>query len=123
MGDREVWKSLGLGDENVMLHYIDVPVLLKFKYMRMNGFENTLAPIAYGGPVFSFLAGHSKVNNEIDYNTFNIGVRAGVGVELFNKVQVSVNYTFSIGEALRTRLLDSHGAKNRCWGITAVYLF
>ncbi len=123
MEDRRAWSSLGLGKERVMLHYIDVPISLKFKYRNMNGFENTLAPLIYAGPVFSFLVGHSKVGDQLRYDHLNIGLRIGVGVELFSRVQISGNYTFSVGEALRTKLLEEHSAKNRCWTITAVYLF
>lgn len=123
MGDRRVWESLGLGDERLLLHYIDVPISLKFKYRNMNGFENTLAPLIYAGPVFSFLVGHSKVGDQIRYDRFNIGLRIGIGAELFSRVQISANYTFSMGEALRTKLLDEHSAKNRCWTVSAIYLF
>ncbi|MBR1543411.1 MAG: outer membrane beta-barrel protein, partial [Muribaculaceae bacterium] len=123
MEERKAWSSLGLGKERVMLHYIDVPISLKFKYRNMNGFENTLAPLIYAGPVFSFLVGHSKVGNQLRYDHLNIGLRIGIGVELFSRVQISGNYTFSVGEALRTKFLEEHSAKNRCWSITAAYLF
>ena len=122
-GDREAWRSQGLGNEQVLLHYIDIPISLKFKYRNLNGIETIVAPMVYAGPVFTFLAGHSKVNDVLDCSTFNLGLRAGVGAELFQRVQVSASYTFSIGNALNTRVLDNHDAKNRCWTISAVYLF
>ena len=121
-GQWKVWSSDGLGNETVMLHNIDVPVALKFKYNRLNGFENTLKPMVYFGPTFSFRAGGSH-RDHIKYNSLTVMLRAGVGMELFNRFQLSVSYNFSVGETLHTVKLDSNAAKNRCWALTATYYF
>ena len=100
MGDRRVWESLGLGDERLLLHYIDVPLNLKFRYANLGGFESTMMPFVYAGPTFSFLAGHSKANDALKYTTMSVLLHAGIGVELFNRVQISGGYSFSIGQNL-----------------------
>ena len=124
MGDRRVWSSQGLGDEVCRLHYIDVPLNLKFKYRNLNGVENTIAPIVFAGPTFSFLAGHNNIgDNQLKYNTVSVVLHAGVGAELFNKLQINASYNFSVGETCRTRLLDEHSAKCRTWQVTATYFF
>lgn len=123
LGEKKIWSSQGIGNENCTLHYIDVPLNLKFKYRNLNGIENTIMPIVFAGPTFSFLAGHSKCGDALDYKTVSVGLHAGLGCELFNKVQVNASYNFSIGSSLRTKLLDENDAKNRTWTVTATYFF
>lgn len=123
LGDRKVWSSLGAGTENCTLHYIDLPINLKFKYRNLNGIENIIMPIAFAGPTFSFLAGHNKCADALSYKTVSVGIHAGIGCELYNKVQINASYNFSIGRSLRTKLLDENDAKNRTWTVTATYFF
>lgn len=124
MGDREVWSSQGIGTEVCRLHYIDVPVHLKFKFRRLGGLENTIAPIIFVGPSFNFLAGHNKIgDDQLKYTTTNVQLHFGLGMELFNHLQINAGYAFNVGETCRTKLLDEHNAKNRTWTLTATYLF
>ena len=124
MGDREVWRSQGLGNEVCRLHYIDVPLHLKFKYRRLGGVENTIAPIIFVGPQFTFLAGHNNIgDNQMNYTTVGVQLHFGLGAELFDHFQINAGYGFNIGETCRTKLLDEHNAKNRTWTLTATYLF
>ena len=123
LGDRRVWESLGLGNEVARQHYIDVPLNLKFRYSRLGGLESTLMPFIYAGPTFSFLVGHNKVGDALKYTGVNVLLHAGIGVELFNKVQVSGGYSFSVGQNLGTKLLDDNVAKHRTWVVQATYFF
>ena len=123
LGDRRVWESLGLGNEVARQHYIDVPLNLKFRYSRLGGLESTLMPFVYVGPTFSFLVGHNKVGDALKYTGVNVLLHAGIGVELFNKVQVSGGYSFSVGQNLGTKLLDDNVAKHRTWFVQATYFF
>ncbi|MBQ0120825.1 MAG: PorT family protein [Bacteroidales bacterium] len=119
-GEREVWKSQGLGNETCMMHSIDVPLNLKFKYRKLDGLENTIMPMVMAGPTFSFLVA-KNLNQVNQYRPVSVLLHMGVGAELFKKVQVSVNYNFNVGETLRTRVLDENNAKNRCWTVSATY--
>lgn len=123
LGDRRVWESQGLGNEVARQHYIDLPLNLKFRYSNLGGFESTMMPFIYAGPTFSFLVGHNKVGDALRYTTVNVQLHAGLGVELFNKVQVSGGYCFSVGQNLGTKLLDDHVAKYRTWFVQATYFF
>ncbi len=120
-GDKRIWESQGIETQAVRLHYIDVPLNLKFRYNNLGGFESTMMPFVYAGPTFSFLAGHNKVNDALKYTTVSVLLHAGIGVELFNRLQLSGGYSFSIGQSVRTKLLDDHVAKNRTWFIQATY--
>ncbi len=121
MGDKKVFSAVGLGTENVSLHYIDIPLNLKFRYHNLDGFENTLMPMAFVGPTISVLAGHNKVKDQLSYNKMSVSMQMGIGCELFNKVQVKMGYQFGIGETLHTKLLDEHSAKNRTWFMIFTY--
>ena len=113
-GGREAWASLGAENETVAMHYIDVPLHLKFKWHRMEGLENTIMPLLYLGPQFSFLAGanHKSLNT---YAPVSVYMDIGLGVELMERVQIRGGYKFSIGQSFHTKLLDENVAKNRTW--------
>ncbi len=120
-GDKLAWNSQGIETQAVRLHYIDVPLNLKFRYSNLGGLESTLMPFIYAGPTFSFLAGHNKVGDALKYTTVNVLLHAGIGVELFNRVQISGGFSFSVGQNLGTKLLDEHVAKHRTWFVQATY--
>lgn len=113
-GDRVAWQSLGYGNETVAMHYIDVPLHLKFKYRRLGGAETTIMPMVFVGPQFSFLpyASHKSLNS---YPPVNVYLDMGAGVELFERMQVRAGYNFSVGQSFHTKLLDENVAKNRTW--------
>ena len=113
-GDRTMWAAVGAGNETVSMHYLDVPLHLKFKWHRLNGLESTLMPLMYVGPQFSFLVhgNHSDLNS---YPPVNVYLDMGAGVELMERVQLRAGYNFSIGQSFHTKLLDENVAKNRTW--------
>ena len=113
-GDRVAWSSLGYGKETVSMHYIDVPLHLKFRWHRMNGLESTIMPLLYAGPQFSFLpyANHKSLNS---YPPVNVYIDMGAGIELKERLQIRAGYNFSIGQTLHTKVLDENVAKNRTW--------
>ncbi|MCQ2288494.1 MAG: PorT family protein [Muribaculaceae bacterium] len=119
-GERKVWESQGLGKENCIMHAIDVPLSLKFKYHNLDGFENKVMPMVSAGPTFSFLVG-KNLQNVNTYRPVSVLMHMGVGAEIYKRLQVSVNYNFNVGETLRTRVLDENNAKNRCWSLVATY--
>lgn len=122
-GDKHAWESQGIETQAVRLHYIDVPLNLKFRYSRLGGLESSIMPFAYVGPTFSFHVGHNDVKDALRYTAVSVLLHAGIGVELFNKVQISGGYSFSVGQNLGTKILDEHVAKHRTWFVQATYFF
>ena len=119
-GSRIAWESLGAGRETVAMHYIDVPLHLKFKYNRLGGTEDTFMPLIYVGPQFSVL----PYGNQRDFNAYSpvsVYMDMGLGIELVRRIQVKAGYQFSIGQTFHTKLLDDNVAKNRTWYINATW--
>ena len=119
-GSRQAWSSIGAGDETVSMHYLDVPLHLKFKFHNLGGAETTIMPLAYVGPQFSFLTygNHKNLNS---YPPVNVYLDMGLGFELMERVQVKGGYNFSIGQSFHTKLLDENVAKNRTWYFNVTY--
>ena len=113
-GERTIWESQGLGDEMVSMHYLDVPLHLKFKYNRLGGAESTIMPMVFVGPQFSFLmhGNHGDINK---YSPVSVYLDMGLGCELMERVQLRGGYNFSIGQSFHTKMLDENVAKNRTW--------
>lgn len=111
-GDRYVWSSDGFGNEKVRLHTLDIPVNLRFKWTRMNGFEDYLAPFLYGGPFFDFTLGHSDVRC-LEYPAGCVGLQCGGGVELWKRFQLSAGYYWGLTYQIRTVKLDNFSAQPR----------
>ena len=119
-GEHLAWSSLGYGNETVKMHYIDVPINLKFKWHKMNGLEEKIMPLVYAGPTFSFLAAKNCTDLN-SYSPVSVYVHFGLGCELMRRVQVAVDYSFGVGETLHTHLLDENVAKNRTWSAHVTY--
>ena len=113
-GERTIWESQGFGDEMVSMHYLDVPLHLKFKYHRLGGIESSIMPLAYVGPQFSFLM-HGNHGNLNKYSPVSVYLDMGLGCELMERVQLRGGYNFSIGQSFHTKMLDENVAKNRTW--------
>lgn len=122
LGQKPVWSTLGYGDERLYIHNLNIPVHLRFKWTRMNGLEEKIAPFVYGGPEFNLQVGHSRCD-AIKFSGGDMGLTAGIGVELFRRWQVSGAYTWGMTYALKTRLLDDFSARNRSWSIRVAYYF
>lgn len=122
LGEKKIWASEGYGNEKLYLHNITIPLHLRFKWTRLNGFEDTLAPLIFGGPEFSILAGHSKCD-AIKWAGGDLGLTAGVGAEIFKKWQVTASYTWGMTYLLKTKLLDDYSARQRHWAVRVAYFF
>lgn len=129
LGEKEIWASQGYTDPRLMLHDIDIPVNLRFKWTRMQGLEDYIAPFVFGGPVFSICAGHGGVTTEADpkgalqFAGMDLGVQAGLGFELYKRWQVSGSYNWGMTYATKTRLLDDLSARSRTWTFRITYFF
>lgn len=122
LGSKKIWWIDGYGKENIFLHTLEIPLNLKFKWTRMNGLEDIVAPMAFGGPVFSFNIAHSGCK-AMEYPFGSIGVRAGLGVELYKKWQVSGSYTWGMTYSTKAVKLENMSARNNYWSIRVAYFF
>lgn len=129
LGERKIWSSQGFGREHVMLHNIQIPVHVRFKWTRMDGLEEKIAPFVYGGPDFNIQCGHSRVRGDegvgspFKYSGGDLGITAGLGFELWRHWQVSASYTWGMTYVLKTRLLDDFSARSNQWSVRVAYLF
>lgn len=122
LGEKTVWSSLGYGKERVYLHNIHIPLHLRFKWTRMSGLEDIIAPFAFGGPDFNLQVATGNTD-AFKCSHGDLGLTAGLGFELWRKWQVSASYTWGMTYALRTKLLDNFSARNRYWTARVTYLF
>lgn len=121
LGSKPIWAGK-YGDEKILIHNIHIPLHLRFKWTRMNGFEDTLAPFVFGGPEFKIQAGHTRCS-AFKFSGGEIGLTAGVGVELYKKWQVTGSYTWGMSNVLSTVLLDDYSAHSGQWAVKFTYLF
>lgn len=121
-GERYIWSSEGYGTEKVRLHTLEIPVNLRFKWTRMNGLEDYIAPIVYGGPLMQFTLGHSDVP-VLEYPAGCFGLQCGGGVELFKKFQITAGFIWGMTYQIRTVKLDNFSAQPRSTVINLAWLF
>lgn len=101
--------------------YIDVPINFKYK-LGLPGVGKIVTPFLTTGPDFSFLVSKENVSDALHNKTFDFAWNVGAGVQLLNHVQVAASYGIGITKSASGH--DSlYSGKNRCWTITAAYLF
>lgn len=122
LGDRLIWASEGFGTERTYLHYLQIPVNLKFKWTRMGGFEDKWAPYVFGGPAFSFLMAHSH-QPAVSFAGGFVGLQCGLGFELFRRWQVQGSYQWGMTYALKMAKLSDDSARSSGWSFRVTYLF
>lgn len=122
LGERKVWASQGFGDERVRLHTIQLPLHLRFKWTRMAGLEDIVAPFVYGGPDFNILVGHGNCS-AFNCAGGDLSVSAGGGFEILRRWQLSVQYSWGMTYALKTKLLDNFSARSRALSVRVAYFF
>lgn len=121
-GDHKIWAIDGIKNQNVWTHNIEIPINLKFKWTRMNGLEQIIAPFVYGGPVFAFTASTNDAP-AIEHPLGYVCMQVAGGAELFEHYQISGGYSWGISYQVRTIKLDNYSAQPRGWFINLSYLF
>lgn len=127
IGTREIWASDGFSDTQLRIHTFDIPFHLRFKWTRMNGLEDYIAPFVYGGPDFSISFAHSKVKgnkgvkNPFTFPGGDLGLTAGGGFEIMHRWQISLQYTWGMTYIVKTRKLENQSARNRQWAVRVAY--
>lgn len=108
-------------------HYIDIPVNLKYKFglispVKIYAAAGPYAKIHVGGDDIKF----ADVTDDIIAKTFEAGVNLGLGVELFKRLAVGVNYGIQLTDDYSTnqpKWSDALNNKDGLWSIQAtVYL-
>lgn len=122
MGQREMWASQGYTSPRSYLHYATLPIHLRFKYTRLGGLEEKIAPLVYAGPSFGFLVGHSKIP-ALQYAGGDVSVDFGGGVELFQRFQLTASYSLGATYALKAKVLTNFSARSSMWNIRFAWLF
>ena len=122
LGDKPIWSTQGYDDERVYLHSVSIPFNLKFKWTRLQGLEDYVAPFVFGGPILQIQAGHSKCD-ALKYSGGDVELCAGIGVELMKRWQIAGSYIWGMTYALKTAQLVDVSARNRTWDIKVTYFF
>lgn len=122
LGEKMMWSSEGYGTTRLYTHYLNVPIHLRFKYTRLNGFEEVLAPLVYVGPSFGFMLGHSKLD-AFSFPFGEIGLDMGIGAEIKKRWQVTLSYNLGMTYCTKANILTDYSAQNREWKLSATYFF
>ncbi len=122
LGEKLMWNSQGYGNQRFYMHTLSIPVHLRFKYTRLNGFEEYLAPLIYVGPSFDFLLGHSKCE-AFSFPFGSIGIAMGIGAEIFRKWQVTASFNLGMTYVTKADILTDYSAQNRVWKLSVAYFF
>ena len=120
------------GENKLKRDFIEIPVNLKYK-LEIPAIEKVIAPYIYTGPSFAFKLGKSEIKDFIKTQKCDIAWNIGLGLELFNHVQVGGGYGFGItklvntvsqkaGEGQVVNPVNLEG-RNNCWNVSVAYLF
>ncbi|MDE6556361.1 MAG: PorT family protein [Duncaniella sp.] len=120
MGQKPIWSEYG--SPRIMLHDISIPFNLKFKWTRMSGVEDYVAPFVVGGPVLDIQVAHNN-GSMMKFAGGVFGLRAGIGAEIYKRWQVSGNYTWGMTYAMKTQLLTDFSARSGTWDVRVTYFF
>ena len=107
-------------------NFIELPINVKYKF-SLPVVGSFLAPYIYTGPSFAF----KLDKNTLEYvksKTCQIAWNVGLGIELFNHLQVGASYGFGINNIVEKTNFGGINAevlkvKNNYWTISAAYLF
>lgn len=122
LGERKMWSSQGYGNEQFRMHYAVIPLHVRFKWTRMGGLEEKIAPLVYFGPEFSILAGHSKCD-AMDFAGGALALDMGGGFEIMRRWQLTAGYNMGMTYVVKAKVLTNYSARNRYWYIRGTYFF
>ena len=104
--------------------FIELPVNFKWK-IGLPVARNIVKPYLFTGPSISIFAGRKYLTYQIRKKVVDAYWNLGIGVELFEKVQVGANYGWGLNNTLERSHLDWSDIESRkdSWTITATYIF
>ena len=102
-------------------HYIDIPLNLKYKFglidlLKIYAAAGPYARIHVGGDDIKF----SDVTDDIKAKSFEAGVNLGLGVEIFKRVAVGVNYGIQLSDDYSTDQPKWNDALNNKDGVCSI---
>ncbi|MDE6153598.1 MAG: PorT family protein [Muribaculaceae bacterium] len=101
--------------------YIDVPINFKYK-IGLPLVGKIVTPFLTTGPDFSFLLSKENMGEAYSNKKFDFAWNVGAGLQIVNRVQVAASYGFGLTKSASGDK-SLYTGKNRCWTITAAYLF
>lgn len=116
------------------IHYIEVPINLKYK-LQLPVVEDIVIPFIYAGPSFAFKVGESikglgetvkNADQIIKNKAFDVAINLGIGVEIIKHVDLAVQYGWGLGTASEIGfgdVVNLNKAKTGAWTITLGYMF
>jgi len=116
-----------LSDENhtYKRNYIDIPVYARYR-LSLPGAGRIVAPYVFTGPCFSILFDDDAplgINNSRTYTSWDVGG----GADLFRHLRLSLSYGIGITRAMEIIDREHTGTtvdgKDRCWTLSAAWLF
>lgn len=122
LGQREIWASQGYGNENLNFHTVTIPIHLKLKWHRLNGFEEKIAPLVYAGPTFNFNVAHTKLEC-MNFATGDVAIECGIGAEFFERIQLKLGYSFGMTYITKAKIMTDFSARFNAWTARIGYFF
>jgi hypothetical protein len=119
---QEIWASTGIGTTDLRCHTFQIPLNLRFKWTRLDGFERYVAPLAFAGPLFNFNLATTKCE-AIEKANGSVGIQVGIGAELYRHFQITAAYMWGVSYDMRTVKLENFSTRTQSWLINACYLF
>ncbi len=110
------------------MDYIEIPLNVKFR-LEIPSVDNMVMPFVFAGPSFLFrVADNLEDYKEMfESKDFEIALNVGIGVELFEGLQISGQYGWGMGDALTVLENDITqtiaAGRSRAWTFTAAYFF
>lgn len=130
LGEKPIWslpQQGGFGNETTLAHNLHLPVHIRWKWTKMQGVEEYVAPIVYGGPEFNIQLGHSANRHDgisaYRFSGGDVQLTVGAGVELLRHWQLTAGYSWGMTYTVKTRLLDDYSARCNAWHLRLAYLF
>ena len=121
-------KGFDSDEEKVKNSYIEVPANLKFKLGMP-----LINPYVAAGPYVGFRISGDKawtvsksVEEQIKAKSFAAGMNFAIGAELFDKLQLGLNYSWGLIDNYKTfdaNDLDSYKGKSHTWSVSASVFF
>lgn len=106
--------------------YIEIPINFKYK-IGLPGLSKILAPYIFTGPSIAFLASKQDAASVLEKKKCDVAWNFGVGVQLFQHLQIGASYGLGITKAVKYTGLVQDAAgidgKNNYWTVTAAWLF